>query len=171
MRRPRSAGSEGWPAGRVTLKPAGDRKIPAPSRPAPGPPSWNVASTCEEPLKTLLSARSTWTWKLPGSAPPRFWTVKFTGTVSPAAAISTPVRKELPVKSGIRGAAVVRFTSSVYSPVVSPGTAADRDRRIVVIVGGTADAKVIGARSCRLEGQGGGRPLPGCPAPSACRSR
>ena len=82
----------------------------------------NVASTCEELSKRLLSDSSTCTWKLPGSAPPRFWTVKLTGTVSPAAAMSTPVRNELPVKSGISGADVVRLTSRVYSPVVPPGT-------------------------------------------------
>ena len=152
MRRPRYAGPDGWPAGSVTLKPAGDEK----SRPVASgtsSPLVNVASTCEELSKRLLSARSTWTWKLPGSAPPRFWTVKLTGIVSPAAAMSTPVRKELPVRSGISGVAVVRLTSRVYSPVVPPGTAAVHDRRIVVVVGGAADTDVVDARGRRLEGQ------------------
>ena len=72
----------------------------------------NVASTCAELSKRLLADKSTWTWKLPGSAPPRFSTVKLTGTVSPAAAMSRPVRNELPVKSGINGP-VVCLTSRV----------------------------------------------------------
>ncbi len=121
MRKPMSAGPDGWPAGTVTVKPAGDEK----SRPVASVTSSalvNVASTCDELSKRLLAASSTWTWKLPGSAPPRFCTVKLTGTVSPVAAMSTPVRKELPVKSGIRGVDVLRSTSSVYSPVVPPGT-------------------------------------------------
>ncbi len=122
IRRPRYAGPDGWPAGNVTRKPAGDEK----SRPvasATRSALVKVASTGEELLKMLLSPSRICTWKLPGSAPPRFWTVKVIGIVSPGAAMSTPVRKELPVKSGRSGAAVVSLTSSVYSPVVSPGMA------------------------------------------------
>ncbi len=169
MRRPRYAGPDGWPAGSVTLKPAGDEK----SRPVASATSSalvNVASTCDELSKRLLSASSTWTWKLPGSAPPRFCTVKLTGTVSPAAAMSTPVRNELPVKSGSSGADVVRLHVQGIKPRRVTGDAAASDRRIVVVVGGAADADVVGAGGRRLKASVAGRPPAGCRAPAACRS-
>ncbi len=113
----------------------------------------NVASTREELSKRLLSASSTWTRKLPGSAPPRFWTVKLTGIESPAAAISTPVRKELPVKSGSSGAEVVSLYVQGIQPRRVTRDAAGHERRIVVVVRRAADADVVDARGRRLEAQ------------------
>src|SRR5262249_13693158 len=75
MRRPRYAGPDGQLAGSVTLKPPGDEK-PRPVASGTRSLLVNVARTCAEASNALLSPRSAWTWKLPGSAPPRFWTVK-----------------------------------------------------------------------------------------------
>src|ERR1700722_4482439 len=100
------------PAGTVTLKPAGDEK----SRPVASVTRSHlgkVARTSEELSKRLLFESSTWTWNNPGTAGPRVWVVKLTGIVSPTAAMSTPVRNELPVKSGMSGADVVRVTLRV----------------------------------------------------------
>ena len=143
---------DGWPAGTVTLKPAGDEKSRPVRDPLTSSALVNVASTCEELSKRLLSASSTWTWKLPGSAPPRFCTVKLTGTVSPAAAMSTPVRNELPVKSGMSGAGG-RERRPECKARSCHRDAAVHDRRIVVVVGRAADADIVGAGGRRLESQ------------------
>ena len=63
------------------------------------------------------------------------------------------VRKELPVKSGSSGAEVVSLARPAYTaPSCHQGRRCPR-RRIVVVVGGAADADVVDAGGRRLEAQ------------------
>src|SRR5262249_8642581 len=123
MRRPMNIGPDAWPAGKVTLKPAGDEK----SRPVASAVRSlrvNVASTWEELSKRLLGASSTWTWKLPGSAAsaPRGWgAVTLAAAAAPAAPWPPRVRREPPGGGGGGGAAGSGPPGGVSGRVVPRG--------------------------------------------------